>query len=166
MEYIRDNDAPDEPVIEFQQWLDTDLLHVLGDNAELTYEGIWDDEDLRKLACQYMLALGHNRINIVRLDAFYREFATCGDTLHEQATSLMDGNVCNDDALDLALFAPKQARVTWPEMVRHKADQLRAAVLDKAPEWDFVQQAYADDCEREEMRKRCPCRFSGGCVGC
>lgn len=166
MEHIRQNDAPAEPVIEWQQWLDNDLLHTLGNRDAYTFEAIWEDEALRKLACQYMLALGHNRINIVRLDAFYREFATCGDSIFEQAASLLDGNVTNDDALDMAIFAHEAARRTWPEIVHYKADQLRAAVLAKAPEWGFVKEAYADDCEREERKRRCPCRFNGGCVGC
>lgn len=158
------NDCPPEPAIEWDVWLDNELLDVLGNNDAYTFECIWENLRLRKLACQYMLVLGHNRINIVRLDTFYREFATCGETLGQQARALLDGNVTNDDALDMALFAPKQARDTWPEMVRHKADQLRAEVLRVAPDWHFVKNAYADACDKAEQRARCVCRFNGDCV--
>src|SRR5690606_22756868 len=95
------NDCPPEPAIEWDVWLDNELLDVLGNNDAYTFEAIWKNHDLRKLACQYMLALGHNRLNIVRLDRFYREFATCGDSIFEQTKSLLQGNVTNDDALDM-----------------------------------------------------------------
>lgn len=168
MEHIRENDAPAEPVIEWQSWLDNELLDTLGNRDAYTFEAIWEDKELRFLACRYMLEVGREKEmkKTPRLHDFNREFATCGETIGQQARSLLKGNVSNNDALDIAIWSPEWARDTWPEMVRYKADQLRAAVLAKAPEWDFVKEAYDDDCEREEMKKRCPCRFNGGCVGC
>ena len=160
------NDCPPEAAIDWQAWLDKNLVTVLGNLDAYTFEAIWDSESLRKTACQYLLALGHHRVSIPCLHQFNREFATCGDTVLEQSVSLMEGNVSSDEAIDMAIFAGDAARATWPEIVRHKANELRAAVLDAAPEWGFVKTAYADACERAEEKKNCSCRFSGGCVGC
>lgn len=120
---------------------DENLAEFLAENIDLTCESIFNDAKLEPLgydACIAFYVCRHD-CYLLALADFYRECSLEGGGMVTAVEAIQSGSANADRVLDLVLTAKADVRETWSKSIQRPADDLRKAVMAKAPSWFWVE---------------------------
>src|SRR5690606_27762770 len=120
---------------------DENLAEFLAENIDLTSESIFNDAALEPLgfdACIAFYVCRHD-CYLLALADFYRECSLEGGGMVTAVEAIQSGTANADRVLDLVLTAKHDVRATWSKSIQRPADDLRKAVMAKAPSWFWVE---------------------------
>lgn len=120
---------------------DENLAEFLAENIGLTSESIFNDSRLEQLGYDSCIAFYVCRHDcyILALADYYRECMLEGGGIVTAVEAIQSGAANADRVLDLVLTAKHDVRATWSKSIQRPADDLRKAVMDKAPSWYWVE---------------------------
>lgn len=131
-----------------EKWLEA-LPYLLEDEIDCVAESVFENGKLAEVATTCALELNRDRSfsYIPALFDFYRQCGNVDTDKTDIYQAIFDGDV---DVAPVILAALSGARNSWSPMSRKYANELRDAVLEAAPTWDWVKRAYDKDVAEHE----------------